>query len=195
MHIQREPAENWRRGAAAAHPRTRNGLFVVLLGVVALSLQGCWRSSESFLTASPRDYESVDPDSVRVFLSLSELEEFDWDGIALIKSEFLIEPELDGDWVADLQREAGKIGANAILIMGPMDIDSRQRLAASLLGPIRFRAGDVIAVRTHGPKSHQPTTRPLSELSTSSCSPVGEFTGEKSPSSLSLSPRAPCCHD
>ena len=116
---------------------------------VLLTLGACWRSSESLLTASPHSYEEVDPDSVRVFLSLADLDEFEWDGLALIKSEFLIEPELDQDWVQDLQREAGKIGANAILIMGPQDFDSKQRLASAFLGPIRFRVGDVIAVRVH----------------------------------------------
>ena len=115
-------------------------------------LGACWRSSESLITASPRSYENVAPDSVRVFLALSELDEFAWDGLALIKSEFLIEPELDKDWVWDLQKEAGKIGANAILIFGPGDFDSRQRLASTVFGPSRYRAGDVIALRIHGPK-------------------------------------------
>ncbi len=116
------------------------------------TLGACWRSSESLITASPRSYDHVEADSVRVFLALSELDDFAWDGLALIKSEFLIEPELDEDWVWDLQKEAGKIGANAILILGPRDFDSRQRLASTLFGPIRYRAGDVIALRIHGPK-------------------------------------------
>lgn len=140
-------------GSSVAHPHKRIGLTRALV-LTAMMVAGaaCWRSSESFLTASPRDYEAVEPDSVRVFLSLVELEEFDWDGLALIKSEFIIEPELDDDWVADLQEEAGRIGANGILILDPRDFDARQRLVASVLGPIRFRAGDVIAVRVHGRK-------------------------------------------
>ena len=145
-----QPGHNIQKSQSIGPERDMvNPRRTTICAIALLTLGACWRSSESLLTASPRDYPKVAPDSVRVFLSLAELDEFEWDGLALIKNEYLIDPDLDEDWVWDLQREAGKIGANAILIIGPQDVDSRQRLASTFLGPIRYRTGDVIAVRIH----------------------------------------------
>jgi hypothetical protein len=94
----------------------------------------------------------VSPDSVVIYTSLSELEDLEYERVAIIEATGSGEYTNQTDMLAAMRKKAGEVGANGILLPEIEEPSAGARVAGAFLGTGTQRSGSVIAVRIFGPR-------------------------------------------
>ena len=93
-----------------------------------------------------KTYPRVHPNDVQIFLSKEDIKsEFEY--VALIFSEGNTNWTGKDDLIKKSRREAGKLGANAIIISGIDEPSSGAKVAGEVFGTGTERQGEIVAIR------------------------------------------------
>lgn len=117
--------------------------IVRLLGLTLLA--ACVRTSTVELGA-PRHYPPVPPEQVHVFLTAEDVPG-PFEKIALISAEGPHGLTSEKDMVDKARKEAGKRGANGIILQEITEPSAAAKVAAEVLGTTAQRHGTVVAIR------------------------------------------------
>lgn len=124
---------------------------------VALATAGlaaaCVSTSHVLIDPSAPRYAPVPPDSVVIYEHESELESLEYVRIALIDASASDDFSDRIDMLKAMRKEAGKLGANGILISDIEEPPALARMAATVLGAETERRGSVVALRVTGRKA------------------------------------------
>jgi len=115
----------------------------VMLVVVALST-ACVSVSKSVLTQDYR-MNPVERDDVYVFFAYDEICEHD--RVAILAAEGDEGLTSEGQMIDKLREEAGKLGANAIILSSVEEPGGGERVVAAAVGGSAERRGQAIAIR------------------------------------------------
>lgn len=113
--------------------------------LVLLGLAGCVSVQTQLLGPANR-FAPVPEDSVRVFLSEQELRDrgYEWEAIALLFGSGSSMYTTDRGMVQTIRREAGKVGANGIILADTREPSSAERW---LMGAGAQRKSTMTAIR------------------------------------------------
>lgn len=117
---------------------------VLLLLVLAGSSSACISVSKSVLTQDYR-MSPVARDDVYVFFAYDEICEHD--RIAILAAEGDEELTSEGQMIDKLREEAGKLGANAIVLNHVEEPGGGERVVAAATGDSAERRGQAVAIR------------------------------------------------
>jgi hypothetical protein len=103
------------------------------------------------LMPSAQQYPQVPPEEVRIFTTQAELEDYEYDRVAIIHGTGQSGWTSDDGMISALREKAGDVGANAILLPEVEDASAGEKFVGALLGTGAQRKGEVIAIRVHNP--------------------------------------------
>jgi hypothetical protein len=119
----------------------------MLLLLIAVSMTACVRTSTVELgSPGQQQYSAVDPANVRVFVAASDVPG-DFEKIAMINAEAASGWTNEKQMVEKLRKEAGKLGANGIILEGIQEPSAGAKIAGAVLGVAANRHGKVVAIR------------------------------------------------
>lgn len=124
------------------------GLALLLVGVGS----ACVSTNHVLIDPSAPRYAAVPSDSVVIYEKETDLDAFQYVRIALIDASSSNEFNDRVDMLKAMRREAGRLGANAILVSGIEEPPMLARIAADVLGAETERRGSVVAIRILGRK-------------------------------------------
>jgi len=129
---------------SASPPRSRRRATKPLIALSALALPACVNVSAEML--APQKHEPVPVDSVRVFVAESELEDQDleWESVAVLFARGSADWTSERGMLRKLREEAGKRGANGIILGEMKEPGFGERL---FLGSGAARKSQVAAIR------------------------------------------------
>lgn len=116
--------------------------------VLATAVAACVSTNVTTLVA-PEKYPPVSADSVQVFFSEQEIRDkgYEFERVALIYATGSAEYTSESGMVNKLRREAGKRGANGIILEPIREPGAGAKIVGALLGTGTQRKGQVVAVR------------------------------------------------
>jgi hypothetical protein len=115
----------------------------VLLAIVLPS--GCV-STNAVRLANAGTYPEVEPEQVQVFLTEADVK-VEYEKIALINASGESNFTNEEGMIKAMQKKAGKLGANAIILGEIKDASAGAKVAAAVLGTGTQRKGQVVAIR------------------------------------------------
>ena len=125
------------------HP-VRPLLFLALAVTIGLPvLSGCVSVNRSILSES-RIGQPVPPNEVQVFFADDSIP--DHERIAILNASGSDSWTNEGQMIDRLREEAGKLGANAVILDQLQDPGSGERVVAALFGGSAQRRGQAIAI-------------------------------------------------
>ena len=117
----------------------------VPLAIVLLALTACVRTSTVPLGA-PRAHAPVPPQDVQVFLKEADVPG-PFEKIALINAEGATGWTSENGMVEKVRKEAGKLGANGVILEAIQEPSAGAKVAGAFLGVAASRHGKVVAIR------------------------------------------------
>jgi hypothetical protein len=116
--------------------------------IAAALLSGCVSTNTTMLVP-PQKYAPVPEDSVQVFLSEQEIKDkgYQFERVALIYATGSSEYTSESGMVRKLRRDAGRRGANGIVLNPIHEPGAGAKVAGALFGIGTQRKGEVVAVR------------------------------------------------
>lgn len=131
--------------------------LVVAVLAVGVALAACVTTNTSMLV-SPEKYPAVSPEDVVVFFSEAELKEkgYTFERVALIYASGSAEYTNESGMIAKLRLEAGKRGANGIIMAPIREPGAGAKVVGAIFGTGTQRKGEVVAVRWWVPAEARP---------------------------------------
>jgi len=138
--------------------RVNNTFFrlLVLISIVAV-ITACVHTKSTYLSPSAEKYPLVNPDSVQLFMSESELDSLDYVRVALIEATGNSRSTSQTGMYNAMRKKAGKLGCNGVLLPQINEPGAGAKVAAAFLGVRAERKGNAVAIRVLGKK--QPVTQ------------------------------------
>lgn len=132
---------------------SRRGTHMLVLAFLLVGVgSACVSTNHVLIDPSAARYAAVPSDSVVIYEKETELDTFEYVRIALIDASSTNEFNDRVDMLKAMRREAGKLGANAILVSDIEEPPMLARIAADVLGAETERRGSVVAIRILGRK-------------------------------------------
>lgn len=125
----------------------------LLLGLVVVALSACVTTNSVPLGAGTV-YPAVPPEQVQVFLTEADVPG-EFEKVALINARGETSWTDEEKMVKAMQKEAGKLGANAIILGEFKEPSAGVKVAAAVLGTGTERKGQVLAIRILPPTPQQ----------------------------------------
>lgn len=126
---------------------------VLVTTAVAASLTGCVTTNAAML--SPTKYAAVPMEQVRVFLEEDDVPG-DYEKIALINSQGSSFSTNEGQMIRKMQKRAGLLGANGIILNDIKEASAGAKVAAAVFGMDTQRKGKVVAIRLRATEPASP---------------------------------------
>ncbi len=122
--------------------------------IAALVVAGCVTVNKSMLV-SPDKYAPVSEDQVRVFFSEDELKEkgYEYERVALLFAQAPAEWTSQSAVVKKLRKEAGKLGANGIILRPILEPSAGAKIANLLFDTPADRKGQAVAIHWWTPEN------------------------------------------
>lgn len=117
----------------------------LLLAMAVLTLSACV-STNSIPLGTPSTYAAVPAEQVRVFLTEADVPG-EFEKLALINAKGESSWTDEEQMIRAMQKEAGKLGANAIILGEFKEPSAGAKVAGAFLGTSVERKGQVLAIR------------------------------------------------
>lgn len=126
-------------------------LRLLTLALIPLVAVACVSANATLINPSAAPYPAVAPDSVVIYTSMSELEDLEYERIAIIEASGSGDFTDQADMLEAMREKAGEVGANGLLLPDIEEPGAGARVAAAVFGTDTTRTGSVIAIRVIGP--------------------------------------------
>ncbi len=124
-----------------------------ILPILALVCMACITTSSTLLNPSAQAYPPVAPDSVRIFVDVTELDSLDYVRVAIINARGSSTYTSQSGMLTAMRKKAGAVGANGIIMPQIKNPGAGAEVAAAIFGGSATRRGEVVAIRILGPKN------------------------------------------
>lgn len=125
--------------------------FFIGLPLLAICVSGCVTTTATLLDPTVQ-YDPVDPNEVRIFLSEEELAEYEFVRVAIISSAGDATYTSRTGMIESMRKKAAEMGANAILMPSIYEPGAEAEIAGLIHGTVVNRRAEVIGLRILGEK-------------------------------------------
>jgi hypothetical protein len=121
--------------------------------LIAVLITACVQTKYTLVNPGGAKYDPVPPDEVWLVTSETELDTLQYVRLAIIEATG------SGEWTNQtgmldaIRKQAGKLGANAVLLPQINEPGAGAKVAAAVFGTGTQRKGSAIAIRVIGPKA------------------------------------------
>jgi hypothetical protein len=125
----------------------------VVSALLLFLVAGCVQTKYTLVNPSGTRYEPVLPEQVWLVTSEAELDTLQYVRVAIIEATG------SGEWTDQtamlnaIRKQAGKLGANAVLLPHINEPGAGAKVAGAFLGTGTQRKGNAVAIRVIGPKA------------------------------------------
>jgi len=132
------------------HNKNFPKILIILSGL--LLAFACVSTKGIYLDPTSQKYTPVSPDSVRIFISESELDSLNYIKIAIIEATGSSEFTSQTGMINAMRKKAGKLGGNGVLLPQIKEAGAGAKVAGAFLGTGTERKGNAVVIRVLGKK-------------------------------------------
>src|SRR4051812_26085950 len=122
----------------------------IALTITAALIATACVSTNAVRLGSATVYPPVPPEQVQVFMTEADVK-VEFEKIALINASAESNFSNEASMIKAMQKKAGKLGANGVILGEMKDASTGAKVAAAVLGTSTQRKGQVVAIRLKDP--------------------------------------------